>query len=254
VDGIPGGTIQAISPDDIESIDILKDGSAAAIYGTRGTNGVILITTKRGKKGTVQLDYSTRFSTESLLRKVEVLDADEYRSMKEKFAASNDPIKTGIAGSMIDYGYDTDWYDEITRTPFSQIHNLSLSSGLDKTSYRVSAFYLNHEGILLNSAKKEYRVNMNFNQWAINDRLEFTVQLGLADYNQNPVDYNAVRQVIQRNPTEPVYNDDGTLNEFIGAWQYDNPVGILTERNRDNTGSRIFGNLGANGSSAIITL
>lgn len=245
VDGIPGGTLQAISPDDIESIDILKDGSAAAIYGTRGTNGVILITTKRGRKGTVQLDYSTRLSTESLLRKVEVLDADEYRSMKEKFAASGDAIKTGIAGSMIDYGYDTDWYDEITHTPFSQIHNLSLSGGLDKTSYRVSAFYLNHEGILLNSAKKEYRVNMNLNQLAMNERLEFTVQLGLADYNQNPVDYNAVRQVIQRNPTEPVYDDDGSLNEFIGAWQYENPVGILTERIRDNTGSRIFSNFGA---------
>lgn len=240
VDGIPGGNLAAIAPEDIESIDILKDGSAAAIYGTRGTNGVILVTTKKGIKGAPQVEYSSRFFTERTLRKVEVLDADQYRAMKQDIAA----IDPDLANSMIDYGYDTDWFDEITRNPFSHIQNLSLGGGMEKTTYRMSFFYVNQEGILLNSKNEEYRVNVNLNQRALNDRLQFNVQLGMANYNRNPVDYNATRQVIQRNPTEPVYDEDGSLTEYIGAWQYDNPVGLLTERVRDDGGSRLYGNLG----------
>ncbi|SDM10161.1 TonB-linked outer membrane protein, SusC/RagA family [Catalinimonas alkaloidigena] len=242
VDGIPGGNLATIAPEDIESIDILKDGSAAAIYGTRGTNGVILVTTKKGKKGSTQVDYSSRFFTESTLRKVEVLSADEYREIKRRYETTH----PDVAASMTDYGQNTDWYDEITRTPFSHIQNLSLSGGAENTSYRMSFFYVDQEGVLLNSKNREYRVNLNLNQDALNDRLHFNVQLGLANYNRNPVDYNAVRQVIQRNPTEPVYNEDGSLTEYIGAWQYDNPVGVLTERTRDDGGTRIYGNLGAN--------
>lgn len=134
-----------------ESIDILKDGSAAAIYGTRGNNGVILVTTRQGKKGALQVNYSGRAYTESTLRQVEVLSADEYRSMKQKLASTH----PDVANSMIDYGSSTDWYDEITRTPISSLHNLSLSGGAENSSYRLSLFYVNHEGILLNSAKEE---------------------------------------------------------------------------------------------------
>ncbi|WP_181884995.1 SusC/RagA family TonB-linked outer membrane protein [Pontibacter diazotrophicus] len=242
VDGIPGGSLEAISPDDIASIDILKDGSAAAIYGTRGTNGVILITTKQGKKGAMQVAYSGRAYTESTLRRVEVLSAAEYREMKERLSVT----RPDVASSMIDYGASTDWYDEITRTPLSHLHNLSLSGGMENTTYRLSMFYVDHEGILLNSNKEEYRANLNMSQRALNDKLQFTAQLGMANVKQNPVDYNAMRQVVQRNPTEPVYDEDGNLTEFIGAWQYDNPVGILTERVRDDAGSRLFGNLGVN--------
>jgi TonB-linked SusC/RagA family outer membrane protein len=245
IDGIPGGSLDAIAPDDVESISILKDGSAAAIYGTRGTNGVILVTTKQGSKGKVNVEYSTRVFTERVLNRIEVLDSTEYGIMRDQFAASTDIKKRTRAKSMLNYGADTDWFNEILQKPFGQNHHLALDGGMEKTSYRISFDYTDQDGILLNSHSRELRVITSLQQSALNDHLKFNVQLGLTDNKTNPVDYNAVRQTIQRSPTEPVYNADGSFYEFPGAWQYDNPVGVLMERVIDNAGSRLFGNLGA---------
>ncbi len=244
VDGIPGGSLEAIAPEDIESIDILKDGSAAAIYGTRGTNGVLLVTTKKGQRGKMQVEFSSRFFTERLLNKIEVLSADVYRSVKEEWDQSDNISKVNKAASMEDYGYNTDWFDEITREPFSHNQHLSLSGGSENTSYRLSFDYLSQEGILLNSSRKDYKVSLNMQQLALNDRLMFNTQLGMTNSNYHPVDYNAVRQCIKRNPTQPVYNPDGSVFEVPG-WQNDNPVGILTERSDDKKITRYFVNLGA---------
>jgi TonB-linked SusC/RagA family outer membrane protein len=245
IDGIPGGSLEAISPGDIESIDILKDGSAAAIYGTRGTNGVILITTKKGKKGRTYVELSARALTERVLNRLEPLTRDEYLAMKTEFENSDSPAKRSIADGMIDYGEDTDWFEEILRdNPIGQNYNLAIGGGSENTSYRVSFDFNKREGILLNNNSQDLRIISNIQQQAINNKVKFSVQMGLTDEKTNPVDYNAVRQTIQRNPTESVYNKDGSLTEYIGAWQYDNPVGILTERVIDNAGSRVFGNLG----------
>jgi TonB-linked SusC/RagA family outer membrane protein len=244
VDGIPGGSLESLAPQDIESIDILKDGSAAAIYGTRGTNGVILVTTKKGQKGQMQVEFSSRFFTERLLNKIEVLSADEYRAVKEEWSQSDDERKANKTANMIDYGSSTDWFDAITRDPFSHNQHLSLSGGSENTSYRLSFDYLSHEGILLNNSRKEYKVSLNMQQLALKDRLMFNTQLGMTNSNYHPVDYNAVRQCIKRNPTMPVYNTDGSVYEVPG-WQNDNPVGILTERSDDKKISRYFVNLGA---------
>ncbi|MBN1416676.1 MAG: SusC/RagA family TonB-linked outer membrane protein [Bacteroidales bacterium] len=244
IDGIPGGSLDAIAPDDIESVDILKDGSAAAIYGTRGTNGVILVTTKRGSKGRVNVEYSVRFFTERVLNRIEVLDSSEYMEMKRRFQESSDVKKRTRARSMENFGYDTDWFDEILQTPFCHSHHLSLDGATEKTNYRVSFDFSDQDGILLNSHSQELRVITTLQQSALNNIVKFNVQLGLTDNKSNPVDYNAVRQTIQRNPTEPVKNPDGSFYEIPGAWQYDNPVGVLEERVIDNAGSRFFGNLG----------
>ena len=239
VDGIPGGNLSSIAPEDIASMDILKDGSAAAIYGTRGTNGVILITTKSGKKGNMVVEFSSKFTTQTILKTIEVLNADEYRQMKAKLETTHPEVAAG----MIDHGYDTNWFDEITRTPFSHVQHLALSGGMDKTTYRLSLYYTDQQGVMLNSEMEEYRANLNLRQLALNDKLQFTIQLGLSDRNENPVNYDAFRQAIKRNPTEPVYNEDGSLFEVDG-WQYENPVGQLTERYRDNSSSHLFANLG----------
>lgn len=244
IDGIPGGSLNSISPTDIESIDILKDGSAAAIYGTRGSNGVILITTKKGKKGRTYVEFSTKVYTERVLNRLDPLNREQYLAMKTRFEESDSPAKRSIAKNMIDYGQNTDWFEQIIRNPFSQNYNLAIGGGDENTTYRASIDFNNREGILLNSNSQDIRVVSNLQQQAINNKVKFNLQLGLSDAKSNPVDYNAVRQTIQRNPTESVYNEDGSLTEFIGAWQYDNPVGVLTERVNDSTGSRIFGNLG----------
>jgi TonB-linked SusC/RagA family outer membrane protein len=243
IDGVPGGSLEAIAPDDVTSIDILKDGSAAAIYGTRGTNGVILVTTKQGTKGKMNVEYSTRLYTERVLNRLEVLNREEYLALRDSFAASSDGKKKSKAKSMLDYGSDTDWFKEILQKPFGQSHHLSLDGGMENTSYRISFDFSDQDGILLNSHSQELRVISNLQQSALNERLKFNIQLGLTDNKSNPVDYNAVRQTLARNPTYPVRNPDGSFFE-IKDWEYENPVGMLLERNNDDAGSRLFGNLG----------
>lgn len=241
IDGIPGGDLNQLNPNDIESVDILKDGSAAAIYGTRGTNGVILVTTKQGKAGEVQVEYSGKVQTQQIQREIEVLSAGQYRELKDRLSETDPDIASG----MTDYGASTDWFDEVTRTPATHQHSLALSGGMENTTYRASLYYANEEGVMLNSRQEEYRANMNLQQSSLNDRLQFDLRLGVSDLQQNPVDYNAIRQVIKWNPTEPVYDEGGDLHERPGAWQYENPVGILTEREDDEGTTRFYGDLAA---------
>ncbi|MFB0973200.1 MAG: carboxypeptidase-like regulatory domain-containing protein, partial [Bacteroidales bacterium] len=112
VDGIPGGNMNVLQKEDIVSIDVLKDASAAAIYGTRASGGVILVTTKRGKEGRTDISYSTELTTETIAKKADVLTASEWRTL-----------------GLTDYGGTTDWFDEITRTPFTQRHVLTMNGG-----------------------------------------------------------------------------------------------------------------------------
>ncbi len=244
IDGIPGGELSMIAPEDIESIDVLKDGSAAAIYGTRATNGVILITTKKGHKGAMQVEYSSRYYTEQIVRQHEVLSGSQYLELKDRLANSGVDVLIERADEMVDYGASTDWLDEITRTPFSHNQHLSLSGGSENTSYRISFDYFDQQGVLLTSGKEEYRLGFNMQQMALNDKMRFNVQAGVSDNKVHPVDYNTVRQAIKRNPTEPVYDENGELFEQENEWQYENPVGLLTERTRDDAASRLYGNLG----------
>lgn len=244
IDGIPGGDINSIIPEDVESIDILKDGSAAAIYGTRGTNGVILITTKKGHSGKIQTEFSSSFMTERILNRVEVLSADEYRNLMNDWIDSEDRRESKIAKSMIDYGASTDWFSEIIRKPFSHKEHLAMSGGMKNSSYRVSFDYIDREGIMLNSNKSAYKVSANFNHSALNNRLNFKAQMGLTSTFENPVNYDAIRQCIKRNPTEPVKNEDGSFFE-LDKWVYYNPVALLEERTNDVETNRYYINLGA---------
>jgi len=241
IDGIPGGDLNQLNPNDIASIDILKDGSAAAIYGTRGTNGVILVTTKKGKAGSVQVEYSGKVQTQQIQRSIDVLSAEQYRTLKSRLSET-DP---DIASSMTDYGASTDWFNETTRNPISNIHSLALSGGMENTTYRASLYYANQQGVMLSSGQSEYRGNINLQQSSLDGRLQFDLRLGVSDLQENTVDYDAIRQSIKWNPTEPVYNENGELNEKLGAWQYQNPVGVLTERTTDDGTTRFHGDLAA---------
>jgi TonB-linked SusC/RagA family outer membrane protein len=244
IDGIPGGDINAVIPEDIESIDILKDGSAAAIYGTRGTNGVILITTKKGSSGKLRTEFSSSFMTERIFNDLDVLSADEYRQVKTDWLASGDARKISEAESMIDYGENTDWYNAIMRNPFTHKERLSLSGGMTNSNYRVSFEYLDREGIILNSNKEAFRVSANLNHRTLKDKLNFKAQLGLTNSKENPVNYDAIRQTVKRNPTEPIYNDDGSFFE-LDKWVYYNPVALLEERTNDVEKNIYHINLGA---------
>lgn len=217
VDDVPGGDLSTIAPQDIESISVLKDASSAAIYGSRAAGGVILVTTKRGSGSNPQLSYDGYLSIDQLSNKPDLLNADEWRS----YAKS-----VGQDYSMFDqYGADTDWFDEITRTGISQNHSLSMSGGGSKNNYRASFTYLDREGIMRDNSLERYNFRFQFQQRAINDRLRvgLTGSATITD-KQMPYSQNAIL-AYNMLPVYPVYNADGSYFTKVNA-EYDqgNPV------------------------------
>lgn len=218
VDGIPGD-LSTIAPQDIESIDVLKDGSAAAIYGTRGTNGVILITSKKAKKNSaLSVDYNTYVSTQNYSRKADFNTAADWRNMISEGSALND------------YGASTNWLKEISRTPISHNHNLTLKGGTGKSSYLGTVNYENRQGMILKSDFEKFTARLDFTHTTLNDLLTFNLGLIAGNSTANAQDKNgAYRQALIRNPTALVTNADGTYNEDINISQYENPVALLNE-------------------------
>lgn len=222
IDGIPGGSLDLLQQDDIESFNVLKDGSAAAIYGTRGNAGVILITTKKGKAGSPQFDYSTYAQHEIVTSRPDVLNASEFRDL----------IKQGIIDESQDFGADTDLFEElINRDNFSHYHNLSASGGSNNTNYRASIFYSEAQGIAHQNSREQFGGRININQKGLKDRL--TMSLNLAtnfnDANLLGGGTGDFEQAIQRNPTAPLYNEDGTFYETLAYNNY-NPLSRLANR------------------------
>lgn len=233
IDGVPGGNLNTISPEDIESIDVLRDGSAAAIYGTRGNAGVIIITTKKGSPGRPAVAYSAYAYTESWTNKPRVLNAAEWNKTKTDFQGSGNPLLEGRAISIVDYGDDTDWMNEITRqTPFSNVHNLSITGGSETTSYFASVNYRDLQGFILKSNNNMLNGRLSLTHSGLDDKL--TVQMNLSNSlsKANPVNYQVYRQALGRNPTLPVYNEDGSFYEIPG-WEVRNPVAMLDQYQRD---------------------
>lgn len=202
IDGIPGANLDLIQQDDIESIDVLKDGSAAAIYGTQANGGVILITTKKGRPGAAQFNYANYFRKE-YARRPDFLTPEEFKAKlaSGELSASNYP----------DYGNTTDFFDAlINHDNLSQYHTLSASGGTTTTSYRASGFYRDLQGIALRNSRKEYGGRLNINQRGLKDRL--TMQINLAT-NLNKADLlggGGWEDQLTKNPTMSHYNPDGT--------------------------------------------
>lgn len=232
IDGVPGGDLQTIAPGDIASIDILKDGSAAAIYGSRATAGVIIITTKKGRPGQTQVNYSTYITTSSIAKKYEVLNAAQY----VKFAQDNPDL-----GTEDNAGANTDWFNAVTRTPVSHSHNLSVSGGNEKTTYYASLNYRNNQGIDLNADREFVSGTFRLNTKALNDKLDFGITLNNAFENRNFANYGALAQSLNMNPTYPVKNPDGSYYE-----RFDIPYGLQwnpvasTAHNTNNNKERKF--------------
>ena len=209
LDGVPGATLSNIDPRDIETIDVLKDGSAAAIYGTRGSSGVIIVTTKKGAKGTSKINYNGYVATESIARTPDISTAAEFRA-----AGGND------AGST------TDWYDEISQTGLAHAHNLSLSGGTEATSYRASFNYRDFEGVVLNTGFDQINGSLSLSQKALNNKLNVGLNLIATDRKSDIGLPEAFRYATIFNPTSAVFNDDGTYNNPSGFDVF-NPVAMV---------------------------
>lgn len=225
IDGVPGD-FNTVAPKDIESIDVLKDGSAAAIYGSRGTNGVVLITTKKSKGNNInEVQYSGYLSLSTIAKKPDFCDADDYRQQ----------IKDGLRDAAWDLGDNTNWIDAITRTGLSHVHNISFKGGNAQTNYIFNVNYRNLQGIFKRSDKEEFQGRAEVNHSMFDDKLRFNFQL-----LGNQTGYTATsdggsfntyswRQALIHNPTEPIKNADGSWHENTGIFNYDNPVSRIYE-------------------------
>ena len=229
VDGIPGVDINMIQPSEIVSVDILKDASAAAIYGSRGANGVIIVTTNREGKG-LAAEYSSYVAFGNVANHLDLLSADQWRA----YVRENDIV------SAVDYGADTDWQGELEQTAITQSHTVSFSNGNEAGGYRASLNYLNNEGIIKRSKLERMGISLSSYRYALNDKLKLEAGfLGNLD-TWNPVDNRIFERAYNLNPTIPVTNPDGSFTS-IGGLKYENPVEINTNRENDNSRNRMLG-------------
>jgi TonB-linked SusC/RagA family outer membrane protein len=218
IDGIPGGNVTNINSNDIESIDVLKDGAASAIYGTRGSNGVILITTKKGSRdGRIHTSYNGTVAVDLMQNEMEPLNAEEFR----KHVIAN--------GRAVDMGADTNWIDEVSQTGFLHQHIFTISGGKSNSNYRGSIDYRDANGIDLRSARKEYGARFSLNHTAANGLLTFSTNIAPRIVYRNNSDWDVFKMAFEANPTTPIMNpnDPSLYQSFQGQAAGVNPVELL---------------------------
>ena len=237
VDGIEGD-LTTVAAENIASIDVLKDASAAAIYGTRGANGVILITTKSGRRDTpAQVSYNGYASFSKWSKKQDFMDV-------------HDVIYGKTAQDYL--GYETDWVKAVTRKAgFKHNHDLNISGGSKNATYSANISYAKEEGMIRKTFNENFKMQMDYTQFMWNDVLKFNLNALVtrqkySNDNLNTYSHeNPYRQALIHNPSEPVYNEDGSYYENFNKLQYYNPVALINENFGDNRRrfSQLVGNV-----------
>ncbi len=217
VDGIEG-SLTTVAPENIESIDVLKDASAAAIYGTRGANGVIIITTKTGKRDSKPIITYNGYGSVSNWYKT----ADFMNTNDVIYAQTSYPYE----------GYDTDWLAAVTRkSGYTQNHSFSITGGTENSTYSANITYADEEGIMRKSDRNNIKAQLDFSQYFLNDILKINVNLLHSRYKHtNNSNTYVYRQALIHNPSSPIYNSDGSYYEELSRFQYYNPVSIQNEQ------------------------
>ncbi len=228
VDGIPGVDLNSIQPTEIESIDVLKDASAAAIYGSRGANGVIIVTTK-GKKGKSSVEYNSYVAVGTVARHLDLLSADQWRAYVRE---------NNVAGA-IDYGANTDWQSELEQTAVTQSHTVSFGNNSETGGYRASLNYFDNEGIIKRSHLNRISVNLAAHQLAFNQKLRLDVGFNGNTDKWHNIDSRIYERMYNLSPTIPVLDENGEFTS-IGGTNYENPVELNTNRESDNSRQRLM--------------
>lgn len=216
IDGVPGGNLTNINPNDIASFDVLKDGAASAIYGTRGSNGVIVVTTKKGSKdGQMHTSYSGQMSWDVINKELKMMNAQEYRD-----------VRLGWGDTGVDLGGNIDWLDESSRTGATMQHTLTLSGGNDKSNYRISADYRNAHGIDLRSKREEYGARAAIMHTTKNGLFTITANVAPRVIYRDNADWSVFKDAIEANPTTPLMDPDDPVRyyNFQGQVVGSNPV------------------------------
>lgn len=268
VDGQPmeESNVNAINPIDIENIEILKDASATAIYGSRGANGVVLITTKKGKAGKATINFDASFGWANAANRVRMMNSDQlYAFLQEAYANDGMRMPRNITrlyhldgegkGPLDEYGeptdinvYDTDWWNETTRTAFKHSYNLSVSGGTDKLSSHFSIGYMNQEGIIKTSDYERITLRAN-NEYKFNKWIAIGQTLGVAYVKSHDLN-TPINEILLPDPFTPVYAKDADkqdsnyeYNKYMGSQYsyYSNPVAKLNRQKKEHINRNIDG-------------
>lgn len=238
IDGVPGADIALVAPDDIATIDVLKDAAATAIYGNRAAAGVIMITTKKGRKGQSVVTYNGYVGLEKVSSRLNIMDAQQHRDYIKSQGLSYNPAD--------DLGANTDWQAAVQRPQaVSHNHNLSFSGGGDHGSYSASINYVNREGIMIRSNQERYIARLNVEQFALNDKVRFNFNVTNSNTNATliPLQNTILEQMASHLPVSPVYNTDGSWFENFNIPGYFNPVGLVDNAKDENKLSNLVASL-----------
>ena len=224
IDGAIDADIRSINFQEVESIDVLKDGSAAAIYGTRGTNGVVIITTKRARSGNTSVQYDGQVSVQTVQARAMPMTAEEFEYTIKNYAPQH---STSL------YGADTDWFKEITRTPISHKHNIAIAGGTETFSHRTVLNLEQNQGLQIGNEASKILLKTNIRQTALQGWLDLDYNLSYTLRKSSPANYSAFYQAFIHNPTEPVYDENA--KDYGGYFTvpeegYYNPVAQIKER------------------------
>ncbi len=234
VDGVPGVDFNSVQPSEIVSMDVLKDASAAAIYGSRGANGVIIVTTNRqgGEREQNSLQYNGYVGFASVAKNMDVLSANQWRGY----------VRSQNVASALDYGASTDWQKELERTAISHSHNILFSSSKKEHGYRASATYNNNQGIIKRNNMNRLAGSLTAYQTAWQGRLRFDEGINANFDRWHPIDTRIFERMVNLQPTFPVYNPDGSYAQLNGT-NTENPVEINNNRTDDQKRHRFLGYL-----------
>ncbi|GAB6007841.1 SusC/RagA family TonB-linked outer membrane protein [Dysgonomonas reticulitermitis] len=242
----------AINPEDIESFSVLKDASATAIYGSRASNGVIIITTKKGGAKKLKINYNSTYSASVNSGKVPVLSPGQFRDYMDEYypistpagTAAHRAINYAYADGTIGY-YNTDWQDQIFRTGLSTDQNVSVSGGGEKSPFRLSVGYTDQNGTLKGSNFQRFTQAVNFTPKFFNKHLSVNVNLKAMENKNKYVSDGVINSAAAFDPTKPIYtyNPDGSINKdrYDGFFQWINPDGSINRNGSENPVSRLSG-------------
>lgn len=234
VDGIPGVDLSLVAADDIESIDVLRDATATAIYGSKAANGVIIVTTKKGKRGSAHVSYNGYVAIDNVTKDIKLATADDLRNYAK---ANNFTLPS-------DEGADTDWQKQVERTGISHSHNLAVSGGNDRSNYNVSLNYVDRQGIIRNTDNKTFGARAMAQSMVLKDHL--TLALGI-NANQTTAEgvVNGIKgmsvtdAMAYYSPLHPVRNSDGSWFGSTSVTNYFNPVSMINEDTQKNVYKRM---------------
>lgn len=243
VDGVPTQLIYDINPNDIESVSVLKDAASAAIYGASGANGVILITTKRGKSGTSRLKFSGYTGFSKIAKKIDVLDREQYISLMNEIGQVADWKK---------YTANTNWSDEVFRVAQLQNYQMTVDGGNEKTKYYLSGAYSNENGVVKTNYIKRGTVKLNLDQ-KVNDWMNVGTSLSYARwFDKNIIDNSGsgnagvIMNVLTTSPVIGIYNEDGTFTANPLRLSFNNPIAYIEGSDNGYNNNRFYGNIFAN--------